>query len=130
MSTVEITSENFKETVDEGIVILDWWASWCGPCRAFAPIFERVAGKNPDVVFGKVNTEEQPSLATKFGIRSIPTLMVFRDGILLLSQPGMLPKAAFADVVQKVRDLDMDEVRAQIAQEKQRGRPNQAAATA
>jgi thioredoxin 1 len=130
MSTVEITHENFKKTVEQGIVILDWWASWCGPCRAFAPIFERVAGKNPDVVFGKVNTEEQQALAAQFGIRSIPTLMVFRDGILLLAQPGMLPEAALSDVVQKVRELDMDEVRKQIAAEESRDQPSAAAAQA
>ena len=128
MSTVEITQENFKETVGKGIVVLDWWAEWCGPCRAFAPIFEKVAGKNPDVVFGKVNTEEQQALAAQFGIRSIPTLMVFRDNVLLLAQPGMLPEAALKEVVQKVRDLDMDEVRRQIAEEE--AKPQASAAVA
>lgn len=118
MATTEITRANFDETVKEGTVIIDWWAPWCGPCRAFAPIFESVAKQHPDVVFGKINTEDQPELAGEFGIRSIPTLMVIRDGVMLLAQPGMLPKAALQDVVSQVQGLDMDEVRQKIEQEK------------
>ena len=118
MATTEITRANFDETVKEGTVIIDWWAPWCGPCRAFAPIFESVAKQHPDVVFGKINTEDQPQLAGEFGIRSIPTLMVIRDGVLLLAQPGMLPKAALEDVVSQVQALDMDEVRQKIEQER------------
>ena len=117
MATTEITRQNFDETVKKGTVIIDWWAPWCGPCRAFAPIFERVASKHSDVVFGKINTEDQPELASEFGIRSIPTLMVIRDGVLLLAQPGMLPQSALEDVVSQVQALDMDEVRQKIEHE-------------
>jgi thioredoxin 1 len=130
MATVEITRENFEETSRQGIVVLDWWASWCGPCRAFAPIFERVAEKHPDIVFGKVNTEEQPELSAEFRIRSIPTLMVIRDGVLLFSQPGMLPESALADLIQQVQALDMDEVRQKIEGAQRQGDlPASAAAT-
>lgn len=119
MSTVEITTETFKETIENNdIVLLDWWASWCGPCRAFGPIYERVAAKNPDVVFGKVNTEEQQALAAQFGIRSIPTLMIIRGGTLLFSQPGMLPQAVLEDLLAQARNVDMDEVRREVAKSK------------
>lgn len=128
MATVEITRDNFEETSQQGIVLLDWWASWCGPCRAFAPIFERVAQKHPDIVFGKVNTQEQPELAAEFRIRSIPTLMVIRDGVLLFSQPGMLPESALTDLIQQVQALDMDEVRQKIEASKRQG--NQPASAA
>ena len=115
MATVEISKDNFKDTVSkEGIVILDWWAAWCGPCRAFAPTFEQASEKHPDLVFGKVDTEAQPELAGAFEIRSIPTLMVFRDGILLFNQPGALPAAALEELVGKVRALDMEEVRREV----------------
>ncbi len=117
MATVNITADNFSETVKQsGIVLLDWWAPWCGPCRAFGPIFERVAAANPDVVFGKINTEEERELAGQFEIRSIPTLMAIRDGIILFAQPGMLPERALAELVSKVRKLDMDEVRREAKQ--------------
>jgi thioredoxin 1 len=115
MATVEITQDNFEKTVHGGIVLIDWWAAWCGPCRAFAPIFERASEQHPDLVFGKIDTDAQPQLAGSFGIRSIPTLMVFRDGILLFEQPGALPPPLLEQLIGKVRALDMDAVRKQIA---------------
>jgi thioredoxin len=115
-STVEVTEANFKQVVErDGIVLLDWWAPWCGPCRAFGPTYERVAAKHPDVVFGKVNTEEQQQLAGAFDIRSIPTLMILRDQVLLYAEPGALPEAALEELVTKVRGLDMADVKRQIA---------------
>ena len=111
-----LTSENFRETVEAGgIVILDFWAPWCGPCRGFAPTFEKAAGENPDVVFGKINTDDEQQLAQAFDIQSIPTLMVFRDRVLLFRQAGALPPEALADVVAQAKALDMDRVRAEIA---------------
>ncbi len=117
MSTARtITAQNFRETVEAGgIVILDFWASWCGPCRSFAPVFEKAAVENPDVVFGKVNTDEEQQLAAAFEIQSIPTLMIFRDRVLLFRQAGALPAPALADVVAQAKALDMDKVRAEIA---------------
>ena len=117
MATVELTLDTFENTVkDNDTVIVDFWAEWCGPYRGFAPTFEQASESNPDIVFGKVNTEEQTQLAEAFGIRSIPTLMVFRDQVLLYSQPGALPGAALDDLIGQVRDLDMDDVRRQIAE--------------
>jgi thioredoxin 1 len=117
MATVELTLDSFENTVkDNETVIVDFWASWCGPCRSFAPTFEQASETNPDIVFGKVNTEEQAQLAEAFGIRSIPTLMVFRDQILLYSQPGALPGEALDDLIGQVRELDMDDVRRQISE--------------
>ena len=115
MATTEITRANFDETVKEGTVIIDWWAPWCGPCRAFAPIFESVAKQHPDVVFGKINTEAQPSLAMQFQINSIPTLMVIRDKTLLFAQPGMLPERALEDLISQAEKLDMDEVKQKLS---------------
>ena len=115
MATVQITEKTFDSTVKQGIVVLDFWAAWCGPCRAFAPTFEAAAARHPDVVFGKVNTEEEPQLASAFGIRAIPTLAVLRDGVLLALQPGMVPAAGLDELVKKVRALDMDEVQKSIA---------------
>ena len=115
MGTLPLTESNFETTVTgNDIVLVDWWASWCGPCRMFAPVFEAAAEANPDIVFGKVDTEAEQMLAGAAGIMSIPTLMAFRDGILVFSQPGALPAAALDDLITQVRALDMDEVRAQM----------------
>ena len=117
MATLEITEANFEETVREGIVLLDFWAGWCAPCRVFAPVFEAAAERHADVVFGKVDTEAQPGLAAAFEVRAIPTLMVLRDGVLLAAQPGALPASLLDDLVEKVRALDMDDVRRSIQAE-------------
>jgi thioredoxin 1 len=117
-TTIAVSEATFKSTVEkDGIVLIDCWAPWCGPCRAFGPIFDKVAARHPDVTFGKVNTEEEQGLAAALGIQSIPTLMVLRDGVLLYSQPGALPEAALEDLVKRVRALDMEEIRARIASE-------------
>ena len=117
MATLEVTEANFEATVREGIVLLDFWAGWCAPCRVFAPIFEAAAERHSDVVFGKVDTEAQPGLAAAFEVRAIPTLMVLRDGVLLAAQPGALPASLLDDLVEKVRALDMDDVRRSIQAE-------------
>jgi thioredoxin 1 len=118
MATVALTKDNFEETVTgNGIVLVDWWADWCGPCKMFAPTFEAASEKHDDVVFGKIDTEDQPELSAEAGIQSIPTLMAFRDGILLYSQPGALPPAALEEIIGKVKELDMDAVRAEIEKE-------------
>ena len=116
MATVKVTEENFEATVKQGIVVLDFGAAWCGPCRAFAPVFEAASERHPDVVFGKVDTEADPGLAAAYEIRAIPTLMVLRDGVLLGAFPGMMPAAKIDELVGKVRALDMDEVHRKLAE--------------
>ena len=116
MSTTTLTADSFEETVTKnGIVLVDFWAEWCGPCRMFAPVFEKAAEGNPDIVFGKVDTEEERSLAAAANIRSIPTLMAFREGVLVFNQAGALPAAALDELISAVRGLDMAEVHAQVA---------------
>lgn len=112
MKAVEITKTNFNEVLSKNsIVILDFWAGWCGPCKAFAPVFEKVATKNPDVVFGKINTENEAELAEAFKIRSIPTVMAFRDNIMLLSQPGALSENGLEDLISQIKELDMEKLK-------------------
>ncbi|MCX4831619.1 thioredoxin [Streptomyces sp. NBC_00006] len=117
-TTTELTKENFDQTVTENeFVLIDFWADWCGPCKQFAPVYEEAAEANPDLVFGKVDTEAQPELAAAFGIQSIPTLMIVRDQVAVFAQPGALPKEALEDVIGQARKLDMDEVRASVAEQ-------------
>lgn len=118
MAVLELTKETFDDTIQNNdIVIIDFWAPWCGPCRNFAPIFEAASDKHPDVVFGKVNTDEEQELGAMFQIRSIPTLMILREQIVLFSQPGMLSGAQLDEVLGKTRELDMDHVRAEVAKQ-------------
>jgi thioredoxin 1 len=117
MATVELTADNFESVIGGAdLALVDFWAAWCGPCRMFGPIFEQASEENPDAVFGKVDTEAQQELAASFGITSIPTLMIIRDNVVLYAQPGALPAAALDEIITKVREVDMDEVRASIAE--------------
>ena len=120
MSTIELTKETFEDTVTQpGITLVDWWASWCGPCRTFAPVFQAASEEHSDVRFGKIDTEDQQELAAAAQITSIPTLMAFRDGILVFSQPGALPAPALEQVIKAVRDLNMEEVQAEVAKQQE-----------
>ena len=115
MATVELTQDNFNQTVEDSeILLLDFWAEWCGPCKTFGPIFEKVSEEHDDVTFGKIDTDEQQELGAAFGIRSIPTIMAIRDGVMVFKQAGVLPEAALEDLIKQVRDLDMDEVKQEI----------------
>jgi len=117
MAIVALNKENFQQQLaKDGIVLIDWWAPWCGPCRMFGPTYEKVSEKHPDITFAKVNTEDEQELAASFDIRSIPTLMILRDHVLVFAQPGALPELALENLVSEVRKLDMDKVRAEIAE--------------
>ncbi|MEV5819172.1 thioredoxin [Micromonospora haikouensis] len=117
MATVELTTANFDEVAGgDGIVLVDFWAEWCGPCKRFAPVYERSSDKHPDIVFGKVDTEAQQELGAKFDIRSIPTIMAIRDGVIVFAQPGALPESALENLIEQVQGLDMDDVRKKLAE--------------
>ncbi|AUX24917.1 thioredoxin [Sorangium cellulosum] len=123
MSTTQLSAENFEQTVESNdIVLIDWWAPWCGPCRTFGPVFEKASEKHTDIVFGKINTDEQRDLAQAFNIRSIPTLFIFREKVLLFAEAGSLPASALDQVIEKVRALDMNEVRTKIAEAEEEAR--------
>ena len=118
MAVIELSEENFEETINNNdFVIVDFWAQWCGPCKSFAPTYEKISAEFPDIVFGKVNTEEEQGIAAHFQIRSIPTLMMFREQVIIYSEAGALPEAAFKDIVERASDLDMAKVREQMSEE-------------
>jgi len=125
--TIELSSENFQEIIDNNdLVFIDFWAEWCGPCKVFGPIFEEAAERHPDVVWAKVDTEKAQDLAAAFGIQSIPTMAVFRERIMLFLQPGMVPAEGLDDLVSQTKELDMDEIRKQVAEEDEKGQEEQA----
>ena len=118
MAAIELTNENFQNTIDNNdVVLIDFWASWCGPCQSFGPVFEAASEKNPDMVFAKVNTEEQMELAAYFQVRSIPMLAIFKEQIMVFAQPGALPGSALDQLIEQVKELDMDKVRADLAEQ-------------
>jgi thioredoxin len=128
MATVPLTAENFNQYVEkDGVLVIDWWAPWCGPCRTFGPIYDKASEKHADVTFGKVNTEEQPELAGTFQIQAIPTLMVFRDQVLVFARPGAIPAVGLDEIIGQVRALDMDDVRKQIAEQEKADEQEQTA---
>jgi len=121
MAAIELTNENFQDTIDNNnVVLIDFWASWCGPCQSFGPVFEAASEKNPEMVFAKVNTEEQMELAAYFQVRSIPMLAIFRDQIMVFAQPGALPASSLDQLIEQVKQLDMDKVRADVAEQQKK----------
>lgn len=127
MATIDLNQQNFAETVNnKDMVIVDFWAPWCGPCRSFAPVYEQISERYPDITFAKVNTEDEQALGGHFQIRSIPTLMIFREQIIIFMQPGALPGAALEQIIEKAKSLDMDQVRREIAEQQQSQSPESA----